>query len=445
MVSQASAPVIPWAPWSDYQGSIQFNAGANSRLEFAGHDDWALGTDDFTIEWWQWMTPQSAINARIFAVGTFNTQSIGVSMESGSWTFWAGPNLHSIAQIPTDSWHHLAISRASGHTRFFLDGVDQVGADFTTVYDVNQSSTALTMGNEGNHDAPFDGFITNFHWVKGTAKYTGSFALPDQSPEQIPDTKLLLLSLDFNDQLADATGNHNSDQTGVGLTWAQYSPLAQTALLDISNGTSWNGNDSIWHDLTPFGSDGTVIGDISMAGNDPNGGQSLDFGSNGFLQFTNNNPLSTCADKVPATSINFWIKFSPPGHHAQIGGCRQTNGASFYLLILHNGYTEARLVTNESLFDININYAPYFNSWHFVSFVAQPSRTDLYIDGVHKGDNPNVYGTFNTITDFHLGSNQGLSFHADYTLMGYCSVYDRSLSPAEVRAEYDNTKSYYGH
>ena len=269
--------------------------------------------------------------------------------------------------------------------------------------------------------------------------------MPDQSPEQIPDTKLLLLSLDFNDQDVDSTGNHNSDATGIGLTWVQYSPLAQTALLDISNGNSWNGNDSIWHDLTPFGSDGTVIGDISMAGNDPNGGQSLDFGTNGFLQFSNNNPLSTCADKVPAASINFWIKFYPPGHHAQIGGCRQSNGASFYLLILHNGYTEARLVTNGSSFDININYAPYFNSWHFVSFVAQPSRTDLYIDGKHVGDNPNVYGTFNTITDFHLGSNQGLSYHADYTLMGYCSVYDRSLSPAEVRAEYDNTKAYYGY
>ena len=448
----AAVPPPSWGPYSAFQGSIVFSAANNSWLEFAGSSDWAVGTGDFTIEWWQWMTASSSNVARVFSVGTWPSASFALSIESLPLFWYNG--VHTTIPVARstfiNSWHHIAICRAGGTTRFFLNGVQQ-GPDITASYNITDTSNALVIGNETAHDAAFDGWIANFHWVKGTAKYTSNFSLPVLPPAIISDSKLLLEAVDSSHTVTDATGNHLADVSDAYINWMNYSPFARTALLDMSNPSSAPTDNGVWTDLTSFGSNGSFIGNIAVIANDPPGGKSLDSGvAPAWIRFSGNNPLSTCSNKPPSATMNFWIKAQTSLTGYQFVGGARLNNSGMYFLLLPNGQTEARLGVGGGggyFYDINVNYNSYYNSWHFVSFVAQPNRTDLYIDGVNVGHNAQVTGNFGTMPDFSIAGEAQNSGLNPFTggQMGYCSVYDRSLSPDEVLAEYNTTKAYYGY
>jgi hypothetical protein len=452
LATKSAPPPVTWAPYSSYAGSIVFSAANNSYVDYAGNADWAVGTDDYTIEWWQWMTENSHPNARIWSVNTWPSASFAVSIETDLLFWCSGTNVYHNTGITraslVNNWHHIAICRVSGTTKFFVDGVQQ-GADYTTPYNITDSSSTFTIGNEPSHDAAFDGYVTDFNWVKGTALYTSNFPLPVLPPTVGSNSKLLLLTSDSSHTVTDATDNHNSDYSDAGINWINYNPFAKTAWLDMSNSNSAPTGDGIWRDLTSFGSNGTFIGNIAVIDGNPAGGHSLDFGAApAWQRFNSYNPLSTCSNKPPSASMNFWIKaLSSNTGYQFVGGTRNGNQGMYFLLLPDNR-TEARVCNNGNVsYDININYTSYFNSWHFVSFVAQPNRTDLYIDGVNVGHNTQVSGNFGTMPAFSLGGEAQTSGGNPFTggLMGYCTVYDRSLSAAEVLAEYTATKSYYGY
>ena len=67
-------------------GSISFN-GTNQYLSLPGSSDWAMGTGDFTVEWFQYQTSFSSNWPRIFTVGTYPS-SFGVSIEGGVMYVW---------------------------------------------------------------------------------------------------------------------------------------------------------------------------------------------------------------------------------------------------------------------------------------------------------------------------------------------------------------------
>lgn len=64
----------------DNGGAISFN-GSSTYLSAPASADWAPGTGDFTVEWWQYQTDSSAY-PRIFSVGSYPAAAIGVSIES---------------------------------------------------------------------------------------------------------------------------------------------------------------------------------------------------------------------------------------------------------------------------------------------------------------------------------------------------------------------------
>ena len=214
----------------------------------------------------------------------------------------------------------------------------------------------------------------------------------------------------------------------------------------MSNPASDPGFSGVWHDLTSFGSDATAQAGLGVQDNFPTGGKSISFGSTGWMNFEGYNPLSSCSNKPPAATINMWVYNSHKSNHQFIGGSRQGSDG-MYFLILNYDVTEARLGTDTDYWDISVDYSSYLNKWTFVSFVAQPTRTDLYLDGVLVGSNTQITGNFNTISNFSIGAEAAApgNNHANAGNMGYCSVYDRSLSAAEVLVEYNATKAYYGY
>ena len=162
-------------------GSSYYFTG-NGYLSVEGSSNWAVGTGDFTIEWFQYQTDSNPF-PRIFAIGSVPSTSIGCSIESGTFYAWcSSPNSFGTVSVK-NSWHHFAIVRRSSQLYVYKDGI-QLGSNVSNSTNITNSTTTLYIGAENagvDSRTLFAGYITNFRWVKGLAVYTGNFTVPTSS------------------------------------------------------------------------------------------------------------------------------------------------------------------------------------------------------------------------------------------------------------------------
>ena len=160
--------------------SYSFISSVDSYIDTPASSDWVLGTDDFTIEWFSNQSTLASFQ-RVFTVDDFDSIDIGVSIESGTFYYWANDafRYNSSSASTIDTWIHWAVVRASGVTKVYKNGT-QLGSQITDTNDINNIVDQLTIGNENTPStlAAYVGYITNFRWVKGLAVYTGNFTTP---------------------------------------------------------------------------------------------------------------------------------------------------------------------------------------------------------------------------------------------------------------------------
>jgi hypothetical protein len=191
--------------------SLHFLGTATSYLSIPNTNEFDFGTGDFTIEWYQYQT-DSNFFPRIFQVGNHPTISIGVSIEGGSFLYWANNSYYLIATLTNSSyknkWVHFAISRSSGVTKVFMNGTS-IGS----ISDTNNfnGTNDLTISNESTPSlqSAFGGYITYFTWVKGVALYTANFTVSNDYPTLTDDYVLLLTASSFDGTLGNTVVNNN--------------------------------------------------------------------------------------------------------------------------------------------------------------------------------------------------------------------------------------------
>jgi hypothetical protein len=168
------------SPFVGGGNSYQFSQSNNSFITAPASSDWALGTGDFTIEWFARQTSTASF-PRAFSIGTYSTATIANSIEGGTFYYWAnsGVRYSNSSGTTLNTWVHWAIVRQSNVTKIYKDGT-QLGSQVTDNNNINNTSTALTIANETikSTGASFVGYITNFRWIKGLAVYTGNFTKP---------------------------------------------------------------------------------------------------------------------------------------------------------------------------------------------------------------------------------------------------------------------------
>lgn len=202
--------------------SLSFLGNNTSYLSIPNaNGEFNLGTDDFTIEWYQYQTDTNAF-PRIFQIGSYGIGdgiSIGLSIESGIVYYWANRSATPVYNFNSTSsyknnWYHYAICRRSSNTKIFINGV----AVYTIANDTyNYNSTQnLIISNESNvaNNAAFGGYITYFTWVKGTAYYDANFTVSNTYPSinesgEFGEYKLLLTAFTFQGTLGNTVVNHN--------------------------------------------------------------------------------------------------------------------------------------------------------------------------------------------------------------------------------------------
>jgi hypothetical protein len=171
--------------------SIAFSGANGTYLGLASNTDFGFGTGDFTIEGWFYKTvvaTQYLFDTRT----TLNENSVAVQ-SNGSGTvrlFLNGSLVLTSSNAHTNNaWNHVAICRASGVTRFFINGVVST-ATYTDA--TNYGTTKpLVVGAQFNGTTAFAGYIDDFR-VSNTARYTATFTPTTTAFVDDFNTKLLV-------------------------------------------------------------------------------------------------------------------------------------------------------------------------------------------------------------------------------------------------------------
>ena len=202
-------------PFSDGNGgSVLMNDSANNWLLAGSSSDFSFGTGDFTVEGWVYLT---GTDGGIFHItsnnsGTPSSNSEGVALGiQGSTNLWrmygaGGPhNAASSANRSVNTWYHFAVVKTGGYLKTYVDGTAIISTSDTTDYN---NLDYCSIGLYHSNSYAFDGYISNFRVVKGTAVYTSNFTKPSAKLTAITNTKLL--TCNDSNQINDASSSNQT-------------------------------------------------------------------------------------------------------------------------------------------------------------------------------------------------------------------------------------------
>lgn len=211
-------------PTSDRFGSVRFNSASRQNLEV---NMTAIGTSTATVEFW-FNADANNIAQRLFS-------STGIGFASGDFgiyftttQFRAGDGSAPITSSTLPSagvWNHVAWVGTGGTSQsLYLNG-NRVGTGSS--YNFVDTTPGYFIGGRNIISEFFNGYISNFRYVRGTAVYSGtSYTVPTSPLYPIPGTELFLKTL-YGPYFAQdySTNNYQLTNSGSGGTTSTSSTL----------------------------------------------------------------------------------------------------------------------------------------------------------------------------------------------------------------------------
>ena len=175
-------------------GGVTTDNKGNSNLSVTASSDYAFGTGDFTVEGY-FNIFSSGSNSCIWDLrdsGDTNQYFLKMTSSTACELRFASSSLASF-NIVNKRWNHIAVSRVSGTTKVFLNGIQQSSFsdsnNATNTGPLIISSYTDTTGSSSNYG--FKGTVSNFRIVKGTGLYTSTFNPSASALTNVTNTKLL--------------------------------------------------------------------------------------------------------------------------------------------------------------------------------------------------------------------------------------------------------------
>ena len=174
--------------------------GTGDHLESADHADYSFGTNDFTIEFYVY--PREFVNydalVMKYAGAPSNSSWWTSTNSSGHILFYLyyGSSEVGITTSGTgmnlNAWNHVACVRDGSTARVYINGV-QVGTGNIGTYSLNDSATALRIGEDSTGNYDLNGIMSNVRIINGTCLYTNgtTFTVPSTPLTNVTNTKLL--------------------------------------------------------------------------------------------------------------------------------------------------------------------------------------------------------------------------------------------------------------
>ena len=150
----------------------------------AANPNFAFGTSDFTIEFWLYLNSTTGgaliVDFRPLTTNGFYPTIYIPAITTTSIAFLtnsADRIISAAGVIATGTWYHVALSRASGSTKLFVNGV-QVGTTYadTNAYLGGANRPVLAAGGY-DFTNPMNGYIADLRITK-SARYTANFTPP---------------------------------------------------------------------------------------------------------------------------------------------------------------------------------------------------------------------------------------------------------------------------
>jgi len=178
--------------------SVYFD-GTGDYIQTPTNAAFQMGTGDYTLECWAYFTatPPNQFaplvdlrraSPNFVAPCLEVSSSLKLQLRDGS----TGANpLVGATTLSLNTWHHLAITRQSGSTRCFVNGVLDGSVSNTTNFNSTVGFTAGVPGDSVGAAHTFIGYLSNARVVKGTALYTANFTPATTTLTAVANTSLL--------------------------------------------------------------------------------------------------------------------------------------------------------------------------------------------------------------------------------------------------------------
>jgi hypothetical protein len=217
---------------------VQFN-GSSQYLSLASNAAFQPGSGSFTIE--AWIYPLNTSQGCIaFFGGTTSYWGIRFERNAGgglqvllttdaaSWQIG-----YTAGSVTNNVWSHVALVKNGTSVLLFLNGV-QVGTTQTISGSVYTGGTLNQIGVCYNLNY-FNGYISNFRFVKGTALYTTNFLVPAAPLNAITNTSLLTCQsstiIDNSTNAFVITNNGTATVTQPALTYSSKRILSDGSMV----------------------------------------------------------------------------------------------------------------------------------------------------------------------------------------------------------------------
>ena len=350
--------------------------GSGNYLTIPPSTDFNFGIGDFTIEFW--------LNATILDAGGLHDVLVHNVSGGMQLLFVANKLRYNIAYVAglldtttvfsTNTWYHVALTRTSGTTRWFINGV----LDSTLLNDTNtwNLSSSFSVGG-GVHS--FTGYLEELRITKGVARYTANFTVPTQ-------------------QFIEPT---------VDPYWA-YTSLAVRA-----NGT--NGSTLITDEK---GTALTLNGGIALSTAQKKFGLSSVFfdGSTDYLRLPNDPKFNNFG--TGDFTLETWIYVTNLSSHRAIFSC--INGwpstVAYQFEIRTNGDLRFFAGNNLTISIASGTGAIVANTWTHVAVSRKNGSTKMFINGIQYGSTHVGSVNINLATTCYIGFT---GYYSEAMFIGY--------------------------
>jgi hypothetical protein len=371
-----------FSPFSNPDGYwSNFFDGTNDRLTIADNAALRPGTSAFTIEAWVYRAAAGAAHT-IFAKGASTPTGFAFLITSSDTLRFTdtSTDITSTGTVAANTWVHVAAVRegtGSNQLKLYINGVqDGTGTSSTNF---TQTEEARIGENRGATD-DFNGYISNFRYVIGTALYTAGFT-PSTSPltttsQGATSSQVELLTCQSNRFLDNSTNAFTVSRVNdVRVT--PFSPFAPSAAYSAST----------------------------------NGGSGYFDGTGDYLTLANNAAFN------PGTgdfSIQCWV------YHTAAAGTLN----SYFTSVGNGGVilyrsTAGKLVLGKlgtADYATSTNNIPV-NAWTFVAASRSGTTLKLFINGVEEASVTNSVDFTASTGDFAIGAFNSTT----YPMTGYIS------------------------
>jgi hypothetical protein len=366
-------------------GAILLN-GTTDYLAAPGNALFAFGTGDFTVEGWFFITVSANQGLWDTRLSTTSTTGIAVYLNATSNTLriiFNNATLFTTTQaVLPNQWNHIAVVRSAGTVTVYLNGAAMTGGS-ATASTPSITDTNMWVGKMQDASYFYNGYVSNFRVVKGTAVYTGAFAPPSNFVTQ--------------------TGGTYTSTTNVNTSI----PSANTSLLlNFANSTYTASSDKVQNNIFVDSSTNNFI--IARVGS-PTQGSFAPYRTAGYWSVYFSSSYLSVADSASLRfgaanfTIEAWVFRIASGVTHTIACKGSSAGPTGWVLQIN---ASDKLVFIDTATSIAGLTSIAVNTWTYVAVVrAGSGPITLYINGAADGTGTSAT-TFSQTDAMRIGTDR---------------------------------------